>query len=106
MPDDLHLRTVSAELSSLLHRAADGDERAFASLYDATAPRVFGLAFRMLGDWETEAFLQLSPNQRECIEMAYLGGHTHGEVAGLLDARTATVKAHLRTGLLRLKELV
>jgi len=50
MPDDVHPSTVSADLASLLHRAAGGDERAFASLYDATAPRVFGLVFGVLRD--------------------------------------------------------
>nr|WP_241429226.1 ECF RNA polymerase sigma factor SigK [Agrococcus sp. ARC_14] len=31
-------------------RAAGGDQRAFAELYDATAPRVFGLVLRILVD--------------------------------------------------------
>jgi len=51
MPDDVHPSTVSADLAALLHRSAGGDERAFASLYDATAPRVFGLVFGVLRDW-------------------------------------------------------
>jgi RNA polymerase sigma-70 factor (ECF subfamily) len=39
----------SRELAVLIHRSAAGDEAAFAELYDATAPRVYGLAVRMLG---------------------------------------------------------
>ncbi len=50
MPDDIHTSTVSSELSSLIHRVARGDKRAFALLYDETAPRVFGLALRVLRD--------------------------------------------------------
>lgn len=51
MPDDVYPSTVSADLEFLLHRAADGDEHAFANLYDATAPRVFGLVLGVLRDW-------------------------------------------------------
>lgn len=38
------------DLSVLLKRVAEGDERAFAALYDATSSLVYGLALRMLGN--------------------------------------------------------
>jgi RNA polymerase sigma-70 factor (ECF subfamily) len=38
-----------ADLAALLHRSAGADEPAFAALYDATAPQVYGLAVRVLG---------------------------------------------------------
>src|SRR5690554_3301174 len=44
------LRLVETTLEQCLVRAADGDERAFAEVYDATAPRVFGLVLRILVD--------------------------------------------------------
>lgn len=44
------LRLVETTLEQSLVRAADGDERAFAEVYDATAPRVFGLVLRILVD--------------------------------------------------------
>lgn len=44
------LRGVSPDLDQCIVRAAGGDERAFAELYDATAPRVFGLVLRILVD--------------------------------------------------------
>jgi RNA polymerase sigma-70 factor (ECF subfamily) len=37
-------------IEELLTRVARGDERAFASLYDVTAPRVYGLILRVLRD--------------------------------------------------------
>ncbi|MBU2693702.1 ECF RNA polymerase sigma factor SigK [Pimelobacter sp. 30-1] len=40
----------SADLGALLKRAARGDKTAFAELYDATAPRVHGLAVRVVRD--------------------------------------------------------
>ncbi len=44
------LGLVQIDVEQCLARAADGDERAFAELYDATAPRVFGLVLRILVD--------------------------------------------------------
>ncbi len=37
-------------LADLLQRTAQGEQETFASLYDATSRRVFGLALRILGD--------------------------------------------------------
>jgi RNA polymerase sigma-70 factor, ECF subfamily len=44
------LAIVEIDAEQCLVRAADGDARAFADLYDATAPRVFGLVLRILVD--------------------------------------------------------
>jgi RNA polymerase sigma-70 factor (ECF subfamily) len=41
---------AAPDLSQLLRLAARGDEQAFASLYDATSHRVFGLAVRVVRD--------------------------------------------------------
>lgn len=42
--------TGAAELARLLRRAGDGDRRAFARVYDATAARSYGLCRRLLDD--------------------------------------------------------
>lgn len=53
------------DLAGLLRSAARGDERAFAELYDATSPKVFGLALRVVRDpaqaeeVAQEAFLEI-----------------------------------------------
>ena len=44
----LHAR--EAALAALVGRAAEGDERAIAALYDETSAFVYGLALRILGD--------------------------------------------------------
>ena len=46
----------------------------------------------------------LTDLQRESITMAYYGGHSYREVAQLLDANLATVKARMRDGLIRLRD--
>jgi RNA polymerase sigma-70 factor (ECF subfamily) len=43
-------QSASAILDELLRRVARGDERAFASLYDEVAPKVYGLARRVVRD--------------------------------------------------------
>ena len=45
---ELVTSTGSREPAVLIYRSAGADETAFAALYDATAPRVYGLAVRIL----------------------------------------------------------
>ncbi|MFL6070252.1 MAG: sigma factor, partial [Actinomycetes bacterium] len=49
LPTEPDASTVARrQLDPILERVAKGDEQAFAELYDAVAPNVFGLARRIL----------------------------------------------------------
>lgn len=47
---------------------------------------------------------QLKEDQRRCILLAYYEGHTHDELASMLDTPLGTVKAWIRRGLERLRQ--
>ena len=52
------------------------------------------------------AVLQLSNEQRQAIEMAFFGGLTQNEIAQRLDEPLGTVKARIRRGMIKLKDLI
>jgi RNA polymerase sigma-70 factor, ECF subfamily len=49
---------------------------------------------------------QLSALQREAITLAFFGGHTYSQVAGLLGVPLGTVKARIRGALARLRDRI
>ncbi len=49
------------------------------------------------------AVIQLSPDQRKAIELAFFGGLTQQEIAQRLDQPLGTIKARIRRGMLKLR---
>jgi RNA polymerase sigma-70 factor (ECF subfamily) len=55
-----------------------------------------------MGEHIRHALGELPPGERAAIEMAYFGGHSYREVAGLLGEAEGTIKSRIRSGMLRL----
>jgi RNA polymerase sigma-70 factor (ECF subfamily) len=53
-----------------------------------------------------EALTTLPADQREALQLAFFGGLTQVEIAERLQAPLGTIKARIRRGLLRLRDLV
>ena len=50
------------------------------------------------------ALADLTEKQRQAVELAFLGGYTHTEVARMLDLPIGTAKTRIRDGLIRLSD--
>lgn len=50
------------------------------------------------------ALEELSPDQKQAIEMAFFGGLSHLEIAAALNEPLGTIKARIRRGMLKLRE--
>ena len=49
------------------------------------------------------ALLDLPPDQRQVIELAYFGGFSHSQIAEMLEVPPGTVKGRMRLGLTKLR---
>jgi RNA polymerase sigma-70 factor (ECF subfamily) len=68
---------------------------------DATAAVVLGSFEARKVRGALDALTEL---QRQALELAYWGGYTHTEVAGILEVPVGTAKTRIRDGLIRLRD--
>jgi RNA polymerase sigma-70 factor (ECF subfamily) len=96
-----HRRAVDRVRSE--QRSAARDRRAAAPLiaYDEVAETVEGNLDRERVRRCLQALTRL---QRESVTLAYYGGYTYREVAGLLGVPPGTVNTRMRDGLIRLRD--
>jgi RNA polymerase sigma-70 factor (ECF subfamily) len=81
--------------------------RADAAVVDAPPPATDEVAIdRDLCARAAAALEQLSPPQRQALELAYFGGCTHVEIADRLGIALGTAKTRVRDGLIRLRQVM
>ncbi|MCW2900296.1 MAG: polymerase, sigma-24 subunit, subfamily [Streptosporangiaceae bacterium] len=98
-----HRRAIDRVRS--VQAASDRDQRAARRSvevpYDEVAERV---ETRLEGERVRRCLGGLTELQRESVTLAYYGGYTHREVAGLLSVPLGTVKTRMRDGLIRMRD--
>jgi RNA polymerase sigma-70 factor (ECF subfamily) len=92
-------RVRSAEASG--RRDAAYGHREIAVPHDETAERATA---SLEATRVRTALADLTTKQREAVELAFLGGYTHTEVAAMLDLPIGTAKTRIRDGLIRLRD--
>jgi RNA polymerase sigma-70 factor, ECF subfamily len=111
---DSELGSASAWVMTLAHRravdrvrseqkAAERERRVASSAvaYDEVAEAVEA---RLDRERVRRCLGSLTELQRESVTLAYYGGYTYREVAGLLGVAVGTVKTRMRDGLIRLRD--
>lgn len=111
---DAELGSASAWVMTLAHRravdrvrseqkAAERELRVASSAvaYDEVAEAVEA---RLDRERVRRCLGSLTELQRESVTLAYYGGYTYREVAGLLGVAVGTVKTRMRDGLIRLRD--
>jgi RNA polymerase sigma-70 factor (ECF subfamily) len=96
-----HRRAVDRVRSG--NAAAQREFRATAAVtdYDVVAEEV---QTRLDAQQVRRCLDSLTELQRESVALAYYGGYTYREVAGLLGVAVGTVKTRMRDGLIRLRD--
>lgn len=112
---DASLGTAASWIMTLTHRRAVDAVRREQALRDRQqrsaerdAPRIEHPVGEQVDRRDTQAEVRqaltsLTSLQRESIELAFFGGHTHREVADILDAPLGTIKTRIRDGMQRLR---
>ncbi|MGE0746116.1 MAG: sigma-70 family RNA polymerase sigma factor [Rhodospirillales bacterium] len=80
------------------------DDEALAALAEAGAPHEEALARLADGSALRRCLERLEARRRDSLMLAYVGGLSHGEIAGRLGIPLGTVKAWIRRSLLALRE--
>jgi len=99
-----HRRAVDRIRSTAAGRRRDAvhaDDESRWTPYDETATRAHA---SLEAESVRAALADLAPAQRQAVELAYFGGHTHTEISHLMGCPVGTAKGRIRDGLARLRD--
>jgi RNA polymerase sigma-70 factor (ECF subfamily) len=98
-----HRRAVDRVRSTQAQRRRDVSdaERNLSTPFDQTAEAAHA---SLEGARVRSALATLTPTQRQALELAYFGGHTHLEVSRHLQIPLGTAKTRIRDGLIQLRD--
>jgi RNA polymerase sigma-70 factor, ECF subfamily len=96
-----HRRAVDRVRSGLAAAQREARAAVAETDYDVVAEEV---ETRLDAQRVRRCLASLTDLQRESVTLAYYGGYTYREVAGLLGVAVGTVKTRMRDGLIRLRD--
>jgi RNA polymerase sigma-70 factor (ECF subfamily) len=99
----VHNRAIDALRRSVVHDRRRASDEGIEERFEARERTDVEVARRDEAHEIRAALETLPPEQSRVIELAYYGGFTHTEIAGMLDAPIGTVKGRMRLGLEKLR---
>jgi RNA polymerase sigma-70 factor (ECF subfamily) len=99
----VHHRAIDALRRATVHDRRRAGDEGIEERFEARERTDVEAARREEAGTVRGALSSLPADQCQVIELAYFGGFTHTEIAGMLDAPVGTVKGRMRLGLKKMR---
>jgi RNA polymerase sigma-70 factor (ECF subfamily) len=100
----VHHRAIDALRRSTRHSRRHSEDESVWDRLEAPGRTEDEVADRQQAGSIQSLLDRLPPDQRRVIDLAYFGGFTHVEIAGILEIPVGTVKGRMRLGLEKLRD--
>ena len=99
----VHNRSIDALRRATVHDSRRSSDDGIEERFAAPERTESEVARRDAASEIREALSELPPDQQRVIELAYFGGFSQSEIAGMLDAPLGTIKGRMRLALEKLR---
>jgi RNA polymerase sigma-70 factor, ECF subfamily len=99
----VHHRAIDALRRATVHDRRRAGDEGIEERFEARERTDVEAARREEAGTVRGALSSLPADQSQVIELAYFGGFTHTEIAGMLDAPVGTIKGRMRLGLKKMR---
>jgi len=99
----VHHRAIDALRRATVHDRRRAGDEGIEERFEARERTDAEAARREEAGTVRSALASLPPDQVQVLELAYFGGFTHTEIAGILGAPVGTVKGRMRLGLKKMR---